>query len=161
MPGRCCLCVLSTAAVLLAPAQAQDPASPAAARPSFVNGLGDLMNTYIQPRHAKLGLAIRNENWPLANYALHELRQSLRKVGEALPQFRRLSVPDMIEANTADPMRTMEKAIKGRDLRQATAAFAKLTAGCNSCHMATKHAFVVITVPTEAAFPNQEFRPAH
>lgn len=158
MVRRCCLYALLTfASIAVPPARAQN--APPAVSP-FNTGLGDLMNTYIQPRHAKLGLAIRNENWPLANYELHELRQSLQKVGQALPQFRRLSVPDMIEASTADAIRMMQEAIKARDLRQMTEGFAKLTAGCNFCHTGTNHAFVVIKVPTEAAFPNQEFRPA-
>ena len=40
-------------------------AAPAAAAP-YAMTLGDMMDTLIQPRHAKLGLAGKAQNWALA-----------------------------------------------------------------------------------------------
>ena len=75
---------------------AQQPASPplANAPAPYVMGMGDLMNTLIQPRHVKLGLADRAENWALANYALSELRQVFERIGKAVPKFRGMPVPE-------------------------------------------------------------------
>ena len=57
-------------------APAQQPAAPPLANAAvpYVMTMGDLMNTLIQPRHSKLGLAGQAENWPLAKYALEQLR---------------------------------------------------------------------------------------
>jgi len=38
------------------------------------------MNMLVQPRHAKLGIAGREQNWPLAAYGVHELKNALEKL---------------------------------------------------------------------------------
>jgi hypothetical protein len=49
------------------PAPPASPAAPANATPvPYTMTMGDMMNTLVEPRHAKLGLAGRAENWPLA-----------------------------------------------------------------------------------------------
>ncbi len=71
---------------------AQQPAAPspnAAAPVPYTLSMGDMMNTLVQPRHAKLGLAGRAENWPLATYALVEIRQVFAGIKKAQPRFRR------------------------------------------------------------------------
>src|SRR3984893_9144032 len=98
------------------PATAQ-PAANAGPVP-FVMGMGDLMNTLIQPRHAKLGLAGRAENWALANYALSELRQVFERIGKAVPKFRGMPVPDLIDAALTAPLGAVEAAIRQKDLQQ-------------------------------------------
>jgi len=83
--------VLSLAGACGAASAQTPPPAPPAANPGpvppapYVMGMGDLMNTLIQPRHAKLGLAGRAENWALANYALSELRQVFERIGKAVP----------------------------------------------------------------------------
>jgi hypothetical protein len=46
--------------------------------PSFATAqhaaaLGDLMTAFVQPRHIKLGLAGKEQNWPYAAYELDQL----------------------------------------------------------------------------------------
>jgi hypothetical protein len=124
----------------------------------YTPGMGDLMNGIVQPRHAKLGLAGREQNWPLAAYALHELKQSLANVAQSRPRWREFSVPEMIEAVTGEPLQAIDQAIKAGDARLFSAAYGRLTDGCNSCHGATSNEFVVITVPDQSPFVNQQFR---
>src|SRR5713226_4685627 len=57
-----------------------------------------LMSMLIQPRHAKLGLAGKAENWPLAGYALSELRQGFAVTSRAVPRWKGLPVPDLFDA---------------------------------------------------------------
>src|SRR5581483_7469466 len=109
------------------PALAQASALPPGYDPG---GLGDYMNTFIQPRHAKLGIAGREGNWALANYAFKELHQSLNNTAKAIPKFRTLSVPDMFDAMLGEPRKAIEEAIKARDSAKFNAAYAQLTAGC-------------------------------
>jgi hypothetical protein len=142
-------------------APAQQPASPplANAPVPYVMGMGDLMNTLIQPRHTKLGLAGRAENWALANYALSELRQVFERIGKAVPKFRGMPVPDLIDAALTAPLGAVEAAIRQKDPQKFAAAYDQVTQGCNACHIELDHPFVVIKTPDATVFPDQDFNP--
>jgi hypothetical protein len=146
-----------------ASAQTAPPTPPANIGPvppvPYVMGMGDLMNTLIQPRHAKLGLAGRAENWALANYALSELRQVFERIGNAVPKFRGMPVPDLIDAALTAPLGAVEAAVRQKDPQKFAAAYDQVTQGCNACHIELDHPFVVIKTPDASVFPNQEFGP--
>jgi len=118
-----------------------------------------LMSMLIQPRHAKLGLAGKAENWPLAAYMLKELRQGFAVVSKAVPRWKGLPVPDLFEAAVGHPITVLDAAIKLQYRSQFDEGYERLTVGCNACHGTTDHSFVVIKVPDASAFPNQEFVP--
>jgi len=141
-------------------APAQQPASPPLANAAvpYVMGMGDLMNTLIQPRHAKLGLAGRAENWALANYALSELRQAFAGIVKAVPKFRGMPVGDLVDLAQTQPLNAVEAAIKQQDAQKFSAAYDQLGQGCNACHMELDHPYVVIKTPDASAFPNQDFK---
>jgi len=113
----------------------------------------------IQPRHTKLALAGKAENWPLAGYMLKELRQGFAVVSKAVPRFKGLPVPDLVDAAVSQPITLLDYAIKLGYQRQFDEAYENLTKGCNACHATTDHAFVVIKVPDASPFPDQEFAP--
>ena len=117
------------------------------------------MSMLIQPRHAKLGLAGKAENWPLAGYALKELRQGFVVVSHAVPRWKGLPVPDLVDAAVTNPLTRLDFAIKLRAPKQFDEAYGELTAACNACHGTTDNAFIVIKAPDASAFPNQEFQP--
>jgi hypothetical protein len=79
--------------------------------PSF----GDLMNTLVQPRHAKLGLIGREQNWALAAYEIHQLKAALTNIGIWRPRFRDQSVSELMEAMTGEPIRALETAVQAGD----------------------------------------------
>jgi hypothetical protein len=138
------------------------PTAPPAANPGpvpYVMGMGDLMNTLIQPRHAKLGLAGRAENWAVANYALSELRQVFERIGKAVPKFRGMPVSDLIDAALTAPLGAVEAAIREKDPKKFAAAYDQVTQGCNACHIELDHPYVVIKTPDTSVFPNQDFNP--
>lgn len=141
-----------------APAQqaAAPPPAPNAPAP-YVMGMGDLMNTLIQPRHAKLGLAGKAGNWPLANYALAELRQAFAGIAKAVPKFRGMPVADLVDLALTQPFNAVDAAIKQQDAQKFAAAYDQVSQGCNACHMELDHPYVVIKTPDASAFPNQEF----
>jgi hypothetical protein len=119
-----------------------------------------LMSMLIQPRHAKLGLAGKTENWPLAGYMLKELRQGFVVASRAIPRWKGLPVGELFDAAVMPPITLLDFAIKTNEPRQFNEAYDKLTAGCNACHATTDHSFVVIKAPdSAAAFPNQDFAP--
>jgi hypothetical protein len=120
--------------------------------------MGDMMNTLVQPRHSKLGLAGRDENWPLASYALVEIRQAFDGIAKAQPKFRGLPVAELIDAAVTRPIGAIDAAIKQQDEQKFVAAYDQLTQGCNACHAAVDHSFVIIKTPDASAFPNQDFK---
>jgi hypothetical protein len=124
--------------------------------PSF----GDLMDTLVQPRHAKLGLIGREQNWVLAAYEIHQLKAALTNIGIWRPRFRDQSVSELIEAMTGEPIQALEAAVKAGDAGQFAEAYGRLTEGCNGCHTALGHGYVVIQVPDRSYFANQAFRAA-
>jgi len=139
---------------------AQSPFGDANAEPAPFNPqMSALMSMLIQPRHAKLGLAGKAQNWPLAAYMLKELRQGFAVVSKAVPRFRGLPVSDLVDSAVSQPITLIDFAIKLKYERQFEEAFDSLTKGCNACHATTDQAFVVIKPPDASAFPNQDFEP--
>jgi hypothetical protein len=122
----------------------------------YVMTMGDMMNTLVQPRHAKLGLAGRAGNWPLAAYALVEIRQAFAGIAKAQPKFRGYPVADLADAALKEPLAAVDEAIKQQDAKKFAAAYDQLSQGCNACHASLDHAFVVIKTPDASAFPNQD-----
>jgi cytochrome c553 len=117
------------------------------------------MSLLIQPRHVKLWLAGKQENWPLAGYALKEIRQSFARITAGVPHYNGAPVADLIETAMGEPMTLIDFAIKAGEPRQFAEQYAKLTAGCNACHGSTGHPYIVLKTPDGAAFANQEFQP--
>ena len=82
-----------------------------------------LMGMLIQPRHAKLGLAGKQENWPLAGYALKELRQGFFVIARAVPRWKGLPVPDLFDAAVSQPITQLDFAIKAGEPHQFGEAY--------------------------------------
>ena len=91
----------------------------------YVMTMGDMMNTLVQPRHAKLGLAGHAGNWPLAAYALVEIRQAFAGIVKAQPKFRGYPVADLADA-------ALKAAARRRRRRHQTAGREKIRRGLRS-----------------------------
>jgi len=89
------------------------------------------MTALVQPRHIKLGLAGREQNWPYAAYELDQLCETLADLAEILPKHRDLSIPEMIESTVKEPLAALGRAIQAKDGGQFTVAYGQLTASCN------------------------------
>ena len=151
---------VSSAALAQSAPQPVPAVPPADAAPvPYTMTMGDMMNTFVQPRHAKLGLAGGARNWPLAAYALAEIRETFAAIAKAKPRFGGMPVADLVDAALREPMRAVEAAIKLHDPEKFAAAYDQLTQGCNACHASLDHPFVVIKAPDVSAFPNQDFKP--
>src|SRR5215472_14492921 len=103
------LAILAASAALFGRTAAQSPyGDPNAAPAPFNPQMAALMNMLIQPRHTKLGLAGKAENWPLAGYMLKELRQGFAVVSKAVPRFKGLPVPDLVDAALTQPLTLLD-----------------------------------------------------
>jgi hypothetical protein len=154
------LALLGHAGIGLAqtPAPAAPPGPPPSAVP-VVMTMGDLMNTLVQPRHEKLGLAGQAQNWPLAKYALEQLRAAFANIAAAKPKFAGMPVDKLVDVALTAPFNAVDAAIKQQDAKKFAAAYEQVTQGCNACHIELNHPYVVIKPADVSAFPNQEFSP--
>jgi hypothetical protein len=105
-----------------------------------------------QMRHIKLWFAGRGDNWPLADYEIDALKDGFDDLNAMLGG-------DTVEKAVGAPIAAIEKAIEAKDRPAFTAAFDNLTAGCNGCHRALDHGFIVIQRPTSPPLTNQIFAP--
>ncbi|HEX2162518.1 MAG TPA: hypothetical protein VHM02_01075 [Thermoanaerobaculia bacterium] len=91
----------------------------------------------------KLGYAIAAGNQPLAGFYLDEVDEVLEEVGEieeseGIPIARTAQV-------IVDPLRApLRRAVEAGRWPEAQAAYEALIAGCNRCHAATAHEFLVV-----------------
>jgi hypothetical protein len=145
---------LFVTATLTAAAHAQDAAKPAGpAEDSTANlpGLGEIM-TLQQLRHIKLWFAGHGGNWPLADYEIGELEEGFDDVNKLLGG-------DTVEKQVGGPIKALEKAVADKSRAEFDTAFDSLSTGCNSCHHALDHGFIVIQRPTLLPYSNQNFAP--
>ena len=122
---------------------------------TYKPGFGEFMSG-IQVHHAKLWFGGQNQNWPLADFEVHEIQESLdaiRKYCSDRPEMKEIGMID-----TA--MNNMNNAIQQKDQSRFKNSFIELTNTCNKCHYATEHKFNVVIVPTALPVVNQDFKPA-
>jgi hypothetical protein len=146
------LAALAFALVLPLSAARSQPKEP------FTPGLGEIM-TLQQMRHLKLWYAGQAGNWPLADYELDELKEGFEDIVKYHPTHDDVPTGTMATAVVDGEVAALDKAIAARDRKQFTVGFDKLTAACNACHQAAKHAFIVVQRPTGNPYTNQSFAP--
>ena len=145
----------STAVPAAAPAPPRNPPSVYA---EYHPSLSDQMTLSIQPRHTKLGLAIQAGNWTYAAYEAGELRGAFRRISQAMPGYEGKDTA-MLMSMITPAADDLVAAIKAKDTKATKAAYASLTATCNSCHQALGRTYIFIREPTTAMYPDQDFSP--
>lgn len=130
-------------------ASPQPPAAPP--EEPYQPSLSDIM-AHQQERHIKLWFAGHFGNWPLADYEIGELNDGFDAVSKMLGG-------DIVKQHVGSPLDALQKAVDGKDNAAFAAAFDKLSAGCNACHHALDHAFIVIARPGARAYSDQIFLP--
>jgi hypothetical protein len=120
-------------------------------------GLGDQMHA-LQLRHAKLWFAGRAENWQLAAFELEEIGESLDRVGRWHAENEPIPITAAIKAYMRRGRYAVDQSIRQRNPDAFPKAFDELTYGCNSCHRAAKHEFIVIQRPNSDPVGNQRWQ---
>jgi hypothetical protein len=121
-------------------------------------GLGETMGV-IQQHHAKLYYAGSKSNWPLADYELGEIQESLEDAVKFNPTFKGAPVASLVPALTKGSLQKVQDAIGKKDKKAFVDAYKGLSSSCSNCHKAANHPFVQIQVPTDAQFSDQKFTP--
>lgn len=121
---------------------------------AYKPGLGEFMMG-VQEHHAKLWFAGIDQNWPLADFEVHE-------IGETVDDIKQYCTdrPEVKSIGIIDPaISSIDAAIKQKNVEQFKKAFAGLTNSCNNCHKDNQHGFNVITIPAGLPVENQKFKP--
>ena len=129
----------------------------------FAPGFDDLMTMLVQPRHIRLYFAGTAKNWELAAAESRDLRASLDRVAQGVPNYLGSDVAQSLKTFTTPKLDALDAAIAGANSDQFAAAYDNLTKGCNDCHTDMKRSFLVIKRPegagADAAHPDQDFKP--
>ena len=119
---------------------------------TYKPGLGEFMGS-IQIHHAKLWFAGENQNWQLAEFETGEIKEAL----EGIPVYC-ADRPEVQKLSMINPaIDSISNAISTKNIQSFKTGFVFLTTTCNSCHLATNHAFNVIKIPDNPPFTNQDF----
>jgi len=126
----------------------------------FTPGLHSLMME-LQHRHATLWFAGEAENWPLADYFLHEMEELVEDIGEFHPTYHDLRVADMLADVTVPAIEAMEDAVEAEERHAFVSAYEQLTVACNGCHAPADKAAIVVQRPTSPPLTNLRYTPEH
>ena len=125
-------------------------------REFYSPGLGDQM-LGLQHRHAALWFAAQAGNWSLAAFELEEVDETLERIGRWHPKIDGVPTPPSIKAYTHPARYALAQSITKRSRADFEVAFDRLTDGCNACHHASKHPFIVIQRPSASPVSNQRW----
>ncbi len=110
----------------------------------------------MQRHSAKLGYALDARNQRLAEFYLHEVEEIVEELLEIEDhdgiQVRAAAspiVPPLVEA--------LHQSLENADWAATSQAYSALIEGCNRCHSATEHEFIVVLEPEGPPPYNQAF----
>lgn len=117
-------------------------------------GIGDLMGS-IQKHHNKLWFAGTNENWELADFAIHEIEEGFDDLNTLHGDRDELKSLAMIQP----ALKELKKAIEQQDATAFKEGYKVLNTTCNSCHSSAGFGFIKIATPISPSLSNQDYRP--
>jgi hypothetical protein len=117
-----------------------DGARPGISTPTAAEGpeIGAYMvrNAY---HFATLYHAARAAQWELAAYEAEEVGETLEDAAAATTVYAPL-----LRQYVQNALRPLRQALEAQDARRFQQAFQAAVRGCNTCHTATRHAFIVV-----------------
>jgi hypothetical protein len=116
----------------------------------------------LQIRHARLWQAGEAENWLLAQFQLAELRETFGGIVETNGEHAALQpqkLSEVLPAMTEPALAQLQAAVDAHDKAKFEAGYDALSAGCNACHAAADHGFLVIQRPHTPLLDNLRAEP--
>ena len=112
-----------------------------------------------------LWFAINAENWPLAEFYLHECRETLERAVDIKPIRQDLAGLDvdlvaMAEALDDTQFTKMDATIRARDKAGSISVYRDTMIVCYSCHMSTGKPFLNVRIPATPSSLGIEFDPS-
>ena len=120
---------------------------------TYIPGFGELMSN-IQVHHAKLWFAGQNQNWKLADFEIHEIKETL----EAIQKYQTERTESQKIGMLNPALDSINNSIQQKSVSLFKSSFTLLTNTCNNCHRATDFEFNVVKIPETQPFSNQDFK---
>lgn len=126
-------------------------------------GQGTLM-TEVAYHFGSLWFALDHGNWPLADFYLHECRESIEQAVEAMPVRKlstgvELNIRGIAEALDNTQFVELASAIAAKQRDRAVAAYRDTIIVCQSCHQAAEKPFLRVQIPDRPPSPSIDFKP--
>jgi hypothetical protein len=116
--------------------------------------VADYMNK-LQRFSDKLYFSGKAGNEELVEFYLHEMEEAMEEVHEANAMEDGVDVSKMMDLFGLQRITHFRKELqKGTEFE---GLYDQLVSNCNTCHVSTKHPYIVIKTPTSPAFTNQVF----
>ncbi len=112
-----------------------------------------------------LWFAINAENWPLAEFYLHECRETLERAVDIKPVRQDPAGQDvdlvgMAQALDNTQFAQMGETLRARDIAASISVYRETMIVCYSCHMSTGHPFLNVRIPATPPSLGIEFDPS-
>jgi hypothetical protein len=120
--------------------------------------IADIM-TKLQRHANKLFFAGKRENWPLADFYVEEIEETVKEVAKKNILDGPVNVSGLMPALILPEILELERAVSQKDVPAFNSHYQALTASCNACHVATRRAYLVIDSPRTPAYDNQHYEP--
>ncbi len=120
---------------------------------TYKPGFGELMSS-VQAHHAKLWFAGIYENWKLAEFEVHEIKEILENVKKYQKERKESKFIDMMHP----ALDSISIAIKNKEVTLFKNSYIFLTKTCNDCHLETKFEYNIVKIPSVQQFSNQGFK---
>jgi len=120
---------------------------------TYKPGFGEFMSS-IQVHHNKLWFAGQNENWRLADFEIHEIKETL----EAIKKYQTERTESQKIGMLNPALDSVNNAIQQKSVSLFKSSFTLLTNTCNNCHRAADFEFNVVKIPDSQPFSNQDFK---
>ena len=122
---------------------------------AYKPGFGEFM-TYVQIHHDKLWFAGLNQNWPLADFELNEIKEAIA----GIQKYEKDRKESQLVIMASIPLDSVGMAIQQKNPDMFKSTFTSLTNTCNNCHKQVNFGFNVVKIPDTPPFSNQDFKPA-
>jgi len=121
----------------------------------------------ISHRFAAIWYAGNAERPEMLDYQVHELQETIEQIEQADIEENGIDVAEQLDVRVATPAEEFEKLVANGKLEKFREQYRETIERCNSCHTATEHGFLEVTVPERNPYPNlrleasDEERPSH
>ena len=120
---------------------------------TYKPGFGEFMGS-IQAHHSKLWFAGTNQNWKLADFEIHEMKEAIDNIQKFATERNESKMVSLL--NPA--LDSVNNAIQQKNEMIFKSSFVFLTNTCNNCHKETNFEFNVVKIPETSHSSNPAFK---
>src|SRR5262249_9077454 len=105
----------------------------------------------------KMWFAGNNSNWPLTQFYIHELEETMEKLEHANVVDEGNNISELVKSMAMPFLKDLKTSVQQKSVKDFKESYMVMVNACNSCHVATSHDFVVIKVPETPVMDNQVY----